>query len=162
VAYLPGLLLPLRPGRKRSQNNPALAARRLLLDSITLGGDRPAMHIGHGRNSIYSASLGGVVHTTNGIESLNMSLRKVTKNRGSSPDDDAMLKLLYLALNNIAKKWTMPIRDWRAALTRFTILFDDKTPAGYCQPCLYNLMTAILFYSPNLCCPYKDVQNDRI
>ena len=62
VAYLPGLLLPLRPRRERSQNNPALAARRLFLESITLGGDRPAMHIRHGRNSNYSASLGGVVH----------------------------------------------------------------------------------------------------
>jgi putative transposase len=59
-----------------------------------------------------------------------MSLRKVIKNRGSFPNDEAMFKLLYLALNNIAKKWTMPIRDWRAALTRFAILFDDRMPAN--------------------------------
>ncbi|MCF6179445.1 MAG: IS256 family transposase, partial [Geopsychrobacter sp.] len=44
-------------------------------------------------------------------------------------NDAAMFKLLYLALNNIAKKWTMPIRDWRAALNRFTILFEDRIPA---------------------------------
>ncbi len=41
-----------------------------------------------------------------------MSLRKITKNRGSFSTDDALLKLFYLALNNISKKWTMPIRDW--------------------------------------------------
>ena len=68
------------------------------------------------------------IYTTNAIESLNMSLRKVTKNRGSFPNDAAMFKLLYLALNNIAKKWTMPIRDWRAALNRFTIMFEDRMP----------------------------------
>jgi putative transposase len=57
-----------------------------------------------------------------------MSLRKVTKNRGSFPNDESMLKLLYLALNNIAKKWTLPIRDWKAALNRFSILFGDRMP----------------------------------
>jgi putative transposase len=57
-----------------------------------------------------------------------MSLRKVTKNRGSFPNDDAVVKLFYLALRNIAKKWTMPIRDWKAALNRFTILFEDRMP----------------------------------
>jgi len=62
-----------------------------------------------------------------------MSLRKVTKNRGSFPNDAAMFKLLYLALNNIAKKWTLPIRDLKAALNRFSILFEDRMPA-YLQP----------------------------
>ena len=69
-----------------------------------------------------------VIYTTNAIESVNMSLRKITKNRGSFPSDDALLKLFYLALNNISKKWTMPIRDWKAALTRFTIQFEDRMP----------------------------------
>jgi putative transposase len=64
--------------------------------------------------------------TTNAIESVNMNLRKVTKNRGSFPSDEALTKLLYLALKNISQKWTMPIRDWKAALTRFTIQFDDR------------------------------------
>jgi len=45
------------------------------------------------------------------------------------PNDESMLKLLYLALNKIAKKWTMPIRDWKAALNRFSILFGDRMPA---------------------------------
>lgn len=76
----------------------------------------------------YSPEIRKVIYTTNAIESLNMSLRKVTKNRGSFPNDDSMLKLLYLALNNIARKWTMPIRDWKAALNRFSILFDGRMP----------------------------------
>ena len=63
-----------------------------------------------------------IIYTTNAIESLNMSLRKVTKARGSFPNDEAVLKLLYLALRNIAKKWTMPIHDWKAALNRFAII----------------------------------------
>ena len=57
-----------------------------------------------------------------------MSLRKVTKNRGHFPNDDAMFKLLYLALRNIAKKWTMPIRDWKSALNQFSIIFEERMP----------------------------------
>jgi putative transposase len=76
----------------------------------------------------YPADIRKVIYTTNAIESINMSLRKVTKNRGSFPSDDAVVKLFYLALRNIAKKWTMPIRDWKAALNRFTILFEGRMP----------------------------------
>jgi len=50
-----------------------------------------------------------------------MSLRKLTKNRGLFPSDEALVTLFFLALRNISKKWTLPIRDWKAALTRFTI-----------------------------------------
>jgi hypothetical protein len=53
---------------------------------------------------------------------------KLTKNRGSFPSDEALLKLFYLALRNISQKWTMPIRDWKAALTRFTIQFEERLP----------------------------------
>jgi putative transposase len=74
----------------------------------------------------YPPEIRRVIYTTNAIESVNMSLRKVTKNRGSFPSDEALLKLFYLALNNISKKWTMPIRDWKAALNRFTIQFEDR------------------------------------
>ncbi len=69
-----------------------------------------------------------VIYTTNAIESLNMSLRKVTKNRASFPNDEAMFKLLYLALKNIAKKWTRPIMNWKAAMNRFSILFEGRVP----------------------------------
>lgn len=71
-----------------------------------------------------------VIYTTNAIESLNMSLRKVTKTRSSFPNDEAVLKLLYLALRNIARKWTMPIHDWKAALNRFAIIYEDRMPSG--------------------------------
>lgn len=76
----------------------------------------------------YPSDIRKVIYTTNAIESLNMSLRKVTKNRGSFPNDAAMFKLLYLALNNIAKKWSRPVRDWKAALNRFFILFEGRMP----------------------------------
>jgi putative transposase len=69
-----------------------------------------------------------VIYTTNAIESLNMSLRKVTKSRSSFPNDEAVLKLLYLALRNIAKKWTKPIQNWKAALNRFAIIYEDRVP----------------------------------
>ncbi len=52
----------------------------------------------------------------------------LTKNRGSFPSDEALLKLFYPALRNISQKWTMPIRDWKAALTRFTIQFEERIP----------------------------------
>ena len=76
----------------------------------------------------YPPEIRKVIYTTNAIESVNMSLRKLTKNRGSFPSDEALLKLFYLALRNISKKWTMPIRDWKAALNRFTIQFEGRLP----------------------------------
>ena len=70
-----------------------------------------------------------VIYTTNAIESLNMSLRKVTKTRGSFPNDEAAAKLLYLALRNIAKKWTkFTVPNWPAALNRFGIIYDGRLP----------------------------------
>jgi putative transposase len=71
-----------------------------------------------------------IIYTTNAIESLNMSLRKVTKARGSFPNDEAVSKLLYLALRNIAKKWTMPVHAWKDALNRFAIIYEGRLPAS--------------------------------
>jgi putative transposase len=68
------------------------------------------------------------VYTTNAIESLNMSLRKVIKTRASFPNDDAAFKLLYLALRNIAKKWTMPIPHWSQAMQAFAIIYEGRVP----------------------------------
>ncbi len=76
----------------------------------------------------YPPEIRKVIYTTNAIESVNMSLRKLTKNRGTFPSDEALVKLFYLALRNISKKWTMPIRDWKAALNRFTIQFEGRLP----------------------------------
>ena len=69
-----------------------------------------------------------VIYTTNAVESLNYSLRKIIKNRSLFPNDEAVFKLLYLALRNIAKKWTMPIKDWSRALQMFAIIFEDRVP----------------------------------
>jgi putative transposase len=69
----------------------------------------------------YPEDIRRVIYTTNAIESLNRSLRKVIKTKGAFPNDAAILKIFYLALANIAKKWTLPIRDWKAALSQFAI-----------------------------------------
>jgi len=55
-----------------------------------------------------------------------MSLRKVIKSKRVFPSDEAALKQLYLALKNISKKWTMPIRNWGDAMNRFMIMFGDR------------------------------------
>lgn len=69
------------------------------------------------------------VYTTNVIESLNMSLRKVIKTRASFPNDEAAFKLLYLALRNAAKKWTMPVPHWSRAMQAFSIIYEGRVPA---------------------------------
>jgi len=70
------------------------------------------------------------IYTTNAIESLNMTLRKVIKNRALFPSDEAVFKILYLALKNISKKWTMPIQNWSGAMNQFAILFENRLPNG--------------------------------
>jgi len=71
-----------------------------------------------------------VIYTTNAVESLNMSLRKVTKARSSFPNDEAVSKLLYLALRNIAKNWTRPVHAWKDALNRFAIVYENRLPVS--------------------------------
>ena len=70
------------------------------------------------------------IYTTNTIESLNMTLRKVIKNRPLFPSDEAVFKIMYLALRNISKKWTMPIQNWSGAMNQFAILFENRLPSG--------------------------------
>jgi transposase-like protein len=74
----------------------------------------------------YPPEIRKVIYTTNAIESLNASLRKITKTRRSFPTDDSVMKILYLALHQISKKWTMPIRDWKAAMSQFMIMNSDR------------------------------------
>jgi putative transposase len=76
----------------------------------------------------YPAEIRKAIYTTNAIESLNRSLRKISKNRGVFPNQESLLKLYYLALERIAKKWTMPIHGWSEALNRFVIEFGDRVP----------------------------------
>jgi len=77
----------------------------------------------------YPAEIRKVIYTTNAIESLNMSLKKVIKSRGSFPNDDSVFKLLYLALRNATRKWNMPIRDWKRAMNHFLIMFEERIEA---------------------------------
>jgi len=75
----------------------------------------------------YSPEIRKVIYTTNAIESLNHSLRKILNSRGAFPTDEAVTKLIFLAMRNIAKKWTRPIRDWKAALHQFALVFPEIT-----------------------------------
>lgn len=69
-----------------------------------------------------------VIYTTNAVESLNMTLRKVIKTRASFPNEEAATKLLYLALQNVAKKWNT-VQNWREALNQFHIMWPERMPA---------------------------------
>ena len=77
----------------------------------------------------YPTEIRTAIYTTNSVESLNRSLRKIIKVRGGFPNEEAALKLLFLALQQAAKKWTMPIHHWREALNHFTILWPERMPA---------------------------------
>ena len=74
----------------------------------------------------YPAEVRKIIYTTNAIESLNMQLRKVTKNRGHFPNDEAAMKLLYLALRDITAKWTKPPANWVPAANQFAIHFGAR------------------------------------
>ena len=76
----------------------------------------------------FPAEIRRVIYTTNAMEAVNRSLRKISKNRGVFPHQEALLKLYYLALERAAKKWTMPIHNWSEALNRFAIEFGDRMP----------------------------------
>jgi putative transposase len=67
-----------------------------------------------------------VIYTTNAIESLHMQLRKIIKNRGHFPSDEAATKLLYLALRNITKDWSRSVWEWKSALNQFAILYPER------------------------------------
>jgi putative transposase len=76
----------------------------------------------------FPAEIRKVIYTTNAVESLNMSLRKIIKTRGSFPNEEAAIRLLYLALRNHSKKWSF-LQGWREALNRFQILWPERMPA---------------------------------
>lgn len=67
-----------------------------------------------------------IIYTTNLIENLNGKIRKYTKNKLSFPNDEAVLKSVYLALREASKKWTMPIQNWGMVLNQFLIIFEDR------------------------------------
>ena len=69
-----------------------------------------------------------VIYTTNIVESLNSTLRKSVRNRGHFSTEDGIMKVLYLAIRGVSKKWSMPIREWKQALNHFSIMFSDRFP----------------------------------
>jgi putative transposase len=69
-----------------------------------------------------------VIYTTNIVESLNNTLRKSVRNRGHFSTEDGIMKVLYLAIRGVSKKWNMPIRDWKQALNHFAIMFSERFP----------------------------------
>jgi putative transposase len=76
----------------------------------------------------FPAEIRRVIYTTNAVESAHMTLRKVTKNRGSFPNEEAAMKLLYLAVQNMSRKWST-VQGWREALNHFQILWPERMPA---------------------------------
>jgi len=74
------------------------------------------------------AEIRRAVYTTNVIESLNFSLRKIIKNRAAFPNDEAVFRLIFLGLRPVSEKWTMPIKNWKAALQQLALLFEDQLP----------------------------------
>ena len=82
----------------------------------------------HNLNTLfnYPADIRKAIYTTNAIESLNSVIRKATKKRKLFPTDDSARKVVYLAIMDASKRWTMPIRNWKAAFNRFMIEFDER------------------------------------
>lgn len=74
----------------------------------------------------YPSEIRKVIYTTNAIESINSSIRKVIKNRKIFPHDNSAFKVIYLAIEQVSKRWTMPVRNWCDALNRFEIEFGDR------------------------------------
>ncbi|EOQ1559251.1 transposase, partial [Escherichia coli] len=67
-----------------------------------------------------------IIYTTNAIESLNSVIRHAIKKRKVFPTDDSVKKVVWLAIQAASQKWTMPLRDWRMAMSRFIIEFGDR------------------------------------
>lgn len=82
----------------------------------------------HNLNALfnYPQDIRRAIYTTNAIESLNSVIRKAIKKRKLFPTDDSAKKVIYLAIQAASKKWTMPIRNWKPALNRFMIEFEDR------------------------------------
>lgn len=70
------------------------------------------------------------IYTTNAIEAINQQIRKIIKTKGAFPNDEAVFKLVFLALQNASKKWTMPIREWKLALNQFLAIYTATLKAS--------------------------------
>src|SRR5215831_11816718 len=76
----------------------------------------------------FSEDIHKVIYTTNAIESMNMTLRKATRNHRIFPSDEAVFKVISLAMRNIKTKWTMPVREWKPALNHVAVECAERFP----------------------------------
>jgi putative transposase len=76
----------------------------------------------------YPPAIRRVIYTTNAIESVNSVIRKFTRNRKIYPNEESALKIVYMAIHEASKKWTMPIYNWKQALNHFAILYEGRMP----------------------------------
>ena len=74
----------------------------------------------------YPADIRKIIYTTNIIESVHRQFRKLTKTKGAFPNEDSLLKLLYLGIQNVSKKWTMPVRNWSLTISQLSIFFEGR------------------------------------
>lgn len=74
----------------------------------------------------YPEEIRRVIYTTNIIESVHRQFRTLTKTKGAFPNDDSLLKLLFMGIQNAQKKWTMPIRNWNLTLSQLSIYFEGR------------------------------------
>jgi len=96
-----------------------------------------------------------IIYTTNAIESLNSTLKKTIKNRASFPNDEAAIKLLYLSLNNIRKKWTMPTRNGDKVSNQFAILYGEQDALMENEKShLHKLSDTLPLLSSSVCSPF--------
>ena len=77
----------------------------------------------------YPEDIRKIIYTTNSIEAVHRQFRKLTKTKGGFPNDDSLLKLLYLGLINASKKWTMPIQNWNLTVSQLSIFFEGRLDA---------------------------------
>lgn len=78
----------------------------------------------------YPNDIRRIIYTTNSIEAVHRQFRKLTKTKGGFPNDDSLLKLLYMGINNASKKWTMPIQNWNLTVSQLSIFFEGRLDAA--------------------------------
>ena len=78
----------------------------------------------------YPNDIRRIIYTTNRIEAVHRQFRKLTKTKGGLPNDNSLLKLLYMGVNNASKKWTMPIQNWNLTLSQLSIFFEGRLDAA--------------------------------
>ena len=77
----------------------------------------------------YPEDIRRIIYTTNSIEAVHRQFRKLTKTKGGFPNDDSLLKLLYMGIQNASKKWTMPIQNWNLTISQLSIFFEGRLDA---------------------------------